>query len=94
MIFTSVDVTAFAADFNNSASDFQMYQSNCLKSMKITVSPQGSYATAYGRIAIYTKETGYSWDNKYKPDRYHNVAGGTSEFHSGGFKKRWNDRMG
>lgn len=65
MIFTSVDVTAFAADFNNSASDFQMYQSNCLKSMKITVSPQGSYATAYGRIAIYTKETGYSWDNKY-----------------------------
>ncbi len=26
MIFTSVDVTAFAADFNNSASDFQMYQ--------------------------------------------------------------------
>ena len=65
MIFTSVDVTAFAASFNNSASDFQMYQSMCLKGMKITVSPQGSYATAYGRIAIYTKETGYSWDNKY-----------------------------
>lgn len=65
MIFTSVDVTAFAAEFNNSASDFQMYQSNCLKSMKITISPQGSYATAYGRIAIHTKESGYGWSNRY-----------------------------
>ncbi|MGN1179792.1 MAG: hypothetical protein ACI4SD_01160 [Suilimivivens sp.] len=57
-----------AAGFNNSISDFELYSSGCLKSMKITIDADGVYATAYGKIAIHTQPSRYGWNNRWTYD--------------------------
>ncbi|MCI5501559.1 MAG: hypothetical protein MR409_06520 [Lachnospiraceae bacterium] len=69
MVITSIVWTkpqeAKAANFNNSMSGFEVYPSGCLKSMVITIHAVGTYATAYGKIAIHTQQSKYDWNNRW-----------------------------
>lgn len=66
--FQLTGLRAQAADFNfnNCISDVTVYQSGCLKSMKVKIVPEDdNYAPAYGKIAVHSKKSQYSWDKKY-----------------------------
>ena len=62
---TSIKIKAASFEFDNCISDTVLYPSGCLKSMKIKIVPNGSYAQAYGKIAIHSKKTQYNWENRY-----------------------------
>lgn len=57
-----------AASFDNSISNCTTYSSGCLKSISITIDAVGSYATAYGKIAIHTQTSKYGWNNRWTYD--------------------------
>lgn len=57
----------YAANFSTkTAGNFQYYSSGCLKSIDVTIqAASGSYALAYGRIAVHKSKTSYGWENRY-----------------------------
>ena len=70
LAFTGFQLTglrAQAAEFNfdNCISGVTVNQSGYLKSMKVKIVPVGSYAAAYGKIAVHSKQSQYSWDSRY-----------------------------
>ena len=68
VLMPGMSLTAYAVnfDFNNDCvSDVQLYSSGYLKSMKIKIVPDGGYAKAFGKIAVHSQKTKYSWSNRY-----------------------------
>ncbi len=66
LAFTGFQLTglrAQAAEFNfdNCISDVIVNQSGYLKSMKVKIVPKEKYADAYGKIAVHSKESQYSF---------------------------------
>ena len=64
--FQLTGLRAQAAEFNfdNCISDVTVYQSGCLKSMKVKIVPKAKYGDAYGKIAVHSQESQYSFDKK------------------------------
>lgn len=59
---------AEAASFSKSVTRTDLYSSGCLKEMTINIQAIGSYASAWGKIAIHTQPSKYSWGNRWTTD--------------------------
>ena len=65
-LIPEMSLTAYAADFyfEDCILDVELYPSGCLKSMNVKIVPEGNYAEAYGKIAIHSQATQYTWENR------------------------------
>ena len=59
----------YAANFEiPEVKDICLYNSGCLKSMKITITPIGNYGAAMGRIGVHSAQSKFGWNNRYSYD--------------------------